>query len=374
MKIDGFRGLRNLELKQLGTFNLLIGENNTGKTSILEALAILSDPTNLEWWNEVARTRDYSWSPQSPIENLEWLFQHDLESSTQFSEINIQPIGDLCPLTSFRATGNLEIKAYEEKPEENEDEGRYRLARIGSASGDVAGISVELNISLRETASPLFVVEGEQFTKEFEVWENDFRSRSRKKIEPLFKHSFTPPYHHRATKFHTARMLRAVDEGLKNNILELLQLFDKNISDFKTKTSRYIRPTRSTWLKYGDSDFMPLQTFGDGVQAALNSSLNILFASDGLYLIDELDTALHTSVLPKVINWLIRAARQHNVQIFATTHSLEVVDALLEGGEEDKSDDIVVYRLGMKDGQSTAKRLDREMLWSLRGKMGLEVR
>ena len=38
VKIENFRGFKSFELQQLGRINLLVGENNTGKTSILEAI------------------------------------------------------------------------------------------------------------------------------------------------------------------------------------------------------------------------------------------------------------------------------------------------------------------------------------------------
>jgi AAA15 family ATPase/GTPase len=39
--IDGFRGLRNLRLDNLGLINILVGPNNCGKTSVLEALSTM---------------------------------------------------------------------------------------------------------------------------------------------------------------------------------------------------------------------------------------------------------------------------------------------------------------------------------------------
>jgi predicted ATP-dependent endonuclease of OLD family len=41
LQLTNFRGLEQLELKQLNRVNLIVGDNNTGKTSILEALYLL---------------------------------------------------------------------------------------------------------------------------------------------------------------------------------------------------------------------------------------------------------------------------------------------------------------------------------------------
>ena len=39
--IEGFRGIRSMELNNLHPLNLMIGENNSGKTSVLEAIQLL---------------------------------------------------------------------------------------------------------------------------------------------------------------------------------------------------------------------------------------------------------------------------------------------------------------------------------------------
>ena len=42
LAIRGFRGLEALTLEDLGRFNLLLGANDVGKTSVLEAVFLLS--------------------------------------------------------------------------------------------------------------------------------------------------------------------------------------------------------------------------------------------------------------------------------------------------------------------------------------------
>ena len=42
LEIRGFRGLERLELSRLGSFNVLLGVNDVGKTSVLEAIFLLS--------------------------------------------------------------------------------------------------------------------------------------------------------------------------------------------------------------------------------------------------------------------------------------------------------------------------------------------
>ena len=61
-----------------------------------------------------------------------------------------------------------------------------------------------------------------------------------------------------------------------------------------------------------------------------------------------------------------------NVQIFATTHSLEAVDALLAVNES--ALDLVLYRLEPKETQTKVVRHDWNRLKRLREELGQEVR
>ncbi|MCU0289694.1 MAG: AAA family ATPase [Acidobacteria bacterium] len=44
IKIENYKGINNLELNDLQQFNLLVGKNNSGKTSILESFLFISSP------------------------------------------------------------------------------------------------------------------------------------------------------------------------------------------------------------------------------------------------------------------------------------------------------------------------------------------
>lgn len=48
IKIENFRSFQSFELQQLGRVNLLVGKNNIGKTSILEAIQLLCSRNNLD--------------------------------------------------------------------------------------------------------------------------------------------------------------------------------------------------------------------------------------------------------------------------------------------------------------------------------------
>ena len=46
ISLTNFRGFASLELKDLQRVNLIVGQNNSGKTSLLEAILWLCQPTD----------------------------------------------------------------------------------------------------------------------------------------------------------------------------------------------------------------------------------------------------------------------------------------------------------------------------------------
>ena len=62
------------------------------------------------------------------------------------------------------------------------------------------------------------------------------------------------------------------------------------------------------------------------------------------------------------------------MQLFATTHSLEAVDTILQAALADSQIDLVSYRLGNVPQGTTVVRLDESTLATVRNELGQEVR
>jgi hypothetical protein len=78
----------------------------------------------------------------------------------------------------------------------------------------------------------------------------------------------------------------------------------------------------------GEKRRVPFGTLGDGMRRLLALSLCLIKAKAGVLLVDEIDTGLHYSIMGNM--WLLatKAAIQSDVQVFATTHSLDCVRGL----------------------------------------------
>ncbi len=99
-------------------------------------------------------------------------------------------------------------------------------------------------------------------------------------------------------------------------------------------------------------------------------ALTLNSAKNGILLIDEIETAIHISAFKKIFPWLVDACVRKNIQLVATTHSLEAVDAILNT-DVDKNQ-IVGFRLGL--GDEPVQRFSGDLLYRLRHDRGLDVR
>ena len=85
--IHQFRGLKDLTLSGLSRVNLLVGQNDSGKTSILEAVAAFSRPLDVRVWVNATWRREVIHPDASFLIWLEWMFPHEPGSRNgSFSE------------------------------------------------------------------------------------------------------------------------------------------------------------------------------------------------------------------------------------------------------------------------------------------------
>ena len=79
-------------------------------------------------------------------------------------------------------------------------------------------------------------------------------------------------------------------------------------------------------------------------------------------MIDEIENGLHHSVLPIIWKGLFLAAKEVDVQIFATTHSWECVLAADQAAREGENYDLALIRLDRVKDDIKATVIDEKSL------------
>lgn len=373
LQINSFRGLKGLNLSDLGWVNILVGKNNSGKTTILEAISIVCNPLDpFQWIGTSERRLNIGRAPTAlrpSLESIKWLFpqeSNDLNGRQQYQgeieinasgSINISVLATISEIYSIGAE-----KADEEAPSiEAED--------VNTLETEYARSGIELEVLSTAPSDGQPKLFDDEIEETFQFWEDErFVQRKRSRGKALVNHVTVYPSYSSSDVILALRLTQITKEGTKNDLLEVVKLFDPEILDLHVLATSQNRS--SLYIEHRRLGLAPFYTFGDGLKKMLLIALTLPLAKNGIFLIDEIETSIHFSALSKVFTWLIKACKINKTQLFVTTHSLEAVDAMLEADSE--KDEVVAFRLN--DDNKPPQRFAGELLQRLRSNRGLDVR
>lgn len=342
LEIDGFRALADLKIDSLGKVNLVTGKNNSGKSTILEAIRILATGGSLKTLYEILDYREeltssndaertYLPTDLAPFCNLFNGFP-DLASSSHGFCISAQ--GALpAPISRISARINWFIR----KTDPERQATSYELASSDSFDVD-AFPALDMDIANRKR-----IVTLDRFQRRFPM-----------RAEPdhiLLPCVYLDPFSSRFTNqmgvLWDAIALRDVEQEIVN-ALKVISPDIQAVSVIGSEERARPRTAIARSTRYTSP--VPLRTFGDGVNRLFGVILSLCNAGNGVLLVDEVENGLHYSVQTEIWRTIFRLAKNLNVQVFATTHSWDCVRAFQEAASESPEDGVLV-RLSRKDGR-----------------------
>ena len=125
-------------------------------------------------------------------------------------------------------------------------------------------------------------------------------------------------------------------------------------------------------IDHKDLGRMPLSTYGDGIKKVISLVKGSAAMRDGVLLIDEFETSIHTKAMKQVFDFVIKICKERNIQLFLTTHSDETIDKLLRF--EGETDSIRLITLLKNLDNTTARVLTGSEALSAKNELGLELR
>ena len=325
LSIKRFRGIADLSIPRLGHATLIAGKNNTGKTSILEAIRLLTEGATPEVIREILQFREENasvlsedWSADS-----DWnffvsaLFHGFPQLSEETYPISIAS-GD------GSSTLNMQVEWFSERTDGN------RVARL--ASDRTADPFSDNNV-------PVLVVDTGQERKVYRIDNLDRRT------------PFRPPRRGTDSTRPSSRLVGAMgtqrtaslgplwdNVSLTENepyVVDALKVVDPRISAFSMIGDQSIRSSRTAVvLSEAFGRRVPLRSFGEGMNRLLGIILSLVNVKDGLLLIDEFENGMHYTVQIEAWRMIFRIARKLNVQVVATTHSIDCVAAFRQAAAE----------------------------------------
>ena len=367
LQIEQFRGIQKLYIPHLNHINLVVGDNNCGKTSFLEALLLLRDPFDFTNTLRIARMRDTltTYGGISVYEGLLTLFPHNFSSQEEMRMIALTACCNGRDI-SYSLQGKLQTIMLD--PEEQPKLFRYSTRTFYQAKD---AIPSECQAFLGE----LRVNTGD-YQEEQAVSFHEYSTVSGRDIpnNRFLNIVYLSPFDHLQGRLFS-RIL--TNESYKNLCVAILRLFDPGITDLlllkNEATNRSVE-----CVKHKNLGIMPLSTYGDGIKKVLSIASGIAKAVNGILLIDEVETAIHSRYYEDVFRFIISACQKFDVQVFITSHSLEAIDSFLSIEDYDNTasfeDPISVVTLKKELSQSYARVLSGRHVYQNREQFGFEVR
>jgi len=323
IKCKNFKLFEDYEINGFKRINIFVGETNSGKTALLEA--IFSLLANLSQDNFLALLRGYPISV--PLNKEVWNLVITGEQTVISGSWNGQEV-------------KLEIRPLIAPTKE--------LLTLLPPSADLkSGIKIErVYPSGKETLVLCFDTR----------FLDDFRQNFPKipPITPLVsvyksegeKNFYVPLFFHRSdVKMSLEAIRRLVGEiikrDLKTDLLELVRSFEPKVEDVNNiPFADFETPA----VKIRGRGYLPLNSMGDGFYRAFCFGCLILVHRDGVVLIDEVENGIYHAFQGKVWKWLEKSSRRFNVQLFVTTHSNEFIENALSILEEETLEEIALFR------------------------------
>lgn len=359
--IDTYRGIRNLEIKNLGDVNMITGDNNCGKTSVMELLKNLDNISDIGTWLDDKRNMHDKRLPYDVMENLFCIDKDKKEISYRVKRALDQEV------SSFR------LEAEKERFKLSKNEMR-KLALLPDVFKSTK--LEESNYSHQEVSRFSYCIYYNDICEEkgqvynFPI-ENRRREKNNEKLA-FIKVKYISPVEHIMGNMYLNDVLDNTE--LYQELLAVLKEFDENIISVNAEMSKnsYNQKVYKILVE-GRNKALPIDVYGDGMKKAILLMSAVVIAKNGLLLLDEFETAIHTTEMNQVFSWLLQTCQRLNIQLFLTSHSKEAIDKLLKCVPE-LQNRIRVITLYKKENKTVARVLDGKEAIETQDELGLELR
>lgn len=327
-KIENFKRFDSFEMSNLGQFNLIVGDNNVGKTSVLEALCFDIDIVQLaaNYFNVTSFRNTYNFERypltyQDIQQTYYWLSIFKDFSKPISIWINGYESNNLIlKIKSSNDLNAVERKMVRESTVKvNPDNWLIlKTSDTNFRNGEEVMVPAYFEGSTRDIANG---------NTSYVPFVSASMSYKKDMLQYYYKY------------FNSDKVLRRqLEDSVKLLIPNLEEIRPHKISDFQEVIGVNV---------IDSNQIRPLSTFGDGTVRLTRIYLEAMIAENHRLMIDEVGTGIHFTKLKEYWKSLIQLFDKYQVQLFATTHSLECQQAFIEALQDND----------MKQFQSDARNI-----------------
>ncbi|MCC6537997.1 MAG: AAA family ATPase [Bryobacterales bacterium] len=329
LSFNNFRGFRSLKLRGLKRFNFVVGANGSGKTALLEGLFLAMSGSPQQSLTLRSLRGQAGADTVIERESYEALFRH------------------LFHRMDARQTISLRY--------EDSQRGERSLT-VSYPSGDANAIQVPLSGEkgpLRTGANLPIVFHWRSSTMDLEsavtVERDQIRMSVSSDIQPA---AFLGPLAGLMSHEHVERFSALSKRRKTGALLAAIQEAFPQVEEISQETE-FGQSSLYFGVK-GVPEKLPAGLLSAGISKYLALLLAATDMAQGALLVDEIENGFYFDRYDPMMRSLLRLCREHDVQIFATTHSREFLQAL-DPIVQEAAQDIALIRMDHEDSVSTAQ-------------------
>jgi predicted ATPase len=345
LEVTNFRSFPALSIEHLGQVNVITGKNSVGKTNLLEALYLYAYAGHPYIALSLIKSRDEESGRRNNRHEddkediqqalaLKYLFygRQDFQEEPQTFSIGTLPPGE--------RTLTVSIGWFDDQANEQQKPKRRLLTEPTTFQLMTQMGAKQEHYNLIEN---LWRYERQMKSPQYPCILIPANGLSRSDVEVFWDNITLTPQ--------------------EQTLIEALQIIDPHIAGLSFvgdyKSLRY----RSPVVKMSDSQSrLPLRSLGEGINRVLGIMLALLNSQGGMLLIDEIESGLHYSVQTEMWKMIRYLATTLNIQVFATTHSWDCIEALQMASQEHDQTTTYVIRLDRKEEAIVPTLFDQRRL------------
>ena len=331
LKIKRYRNLKELQIDSLGRVNLITGKNNTGKSTLLEAVAIHAAKGNLGLMYQLLvehgemsdLNSDNIDSTETNCKVLSSLFNErrigfnsvdaiEINASVNRSSVNMEADKN----TLLNDAVSLRFVKYvieKQKDEQGNEFSKRKTIDVNSETIDDFKIGFEIK---SENDAIVVSLAGDALRRRFSFANIN---RVNNDVSCSFVRSRNVSKNNNGDLFD-----KIVMSSREQYVIEALKIIEPFVEKIAFVGNN--RTERSAIINLsGPQQRLPLQSMGDGINRILTIILALVNADNGYLLIDEFENGLHYGVQEKLWEIIFKLSKELNVQVFVTTHSNDCI-------------------------------------------------
>jgi len=353
LEVANFRAFRHLRIERLARVNLIVGKNNVGKSSLLEALWLYAHRGSWSSLWDLIERRDEGHRPGRQV-----VIPEGIEAQAHAYAQLFYGRPDLALVSEGLAIGSAQ------------DGGDRLTISVGWKKNQPSIPGLPPNHLSQMIGLVVHRSGLSDITHDFALTTIGFRD-----VVPPIPCQFA-----HANGLGQATLGQLWNEitltEREEDVIRALQIIAPDVLRVNVRVdsrSGQAEQERTVIVRLRSSDEqVRLRSLGDGMNRMFGIALTLVNAKGGLLLVDEIENGLHYSALPDMWRLIFDVAARLNVQVFATTHSWDCIEAFqiaaaatVEEGE--------VIRLGWKGHDVVATLFDEQEL-ALIARDQIEVR